>query len=165
MAVTDLASIAERRIAQLVDPHLNRGLPAFLSPDSGLHSGFMMAQVTAASLVSECKALSHPKSVDSIPTSADREDHVSMGMISARHFNTAVQHLGHVLAIEAVVAAQGIDLRKMEPARGVAAAWRAIRADVPTVVADRAFHLDFDAARRILLGGGLLRAADGAAKG
>ena len=162
MATADLASMAERRLAQMVDPHLNRGMPPFLVADSGLNSGFMMAQVTAAALVSEAKVLSHPKSVDSIPTSADREDHVSMGMISARHLWTVVAHLAHVLAIEAVVAAQGIWLRGLRPGRGVDAAVELLRRDVPPLVEDRVLGEDFDVARALIEDGRLLRAADAA---
>ncbi len=160
IAVTDLASIAERRLAQLVDPSLNRGLPPFLAIQSGLNSGFMMAQVTAAALVSECKTLSHPKSVDSIPTSADREDHVSMGMMSARHFDVAVGHLGHVLAIEAVVAREGIRQRGLEAGAGAERASNLLATVIPPVTEDRAFHKDFEAARGLVLSGALLAAAD-----
>lgn len=160
IAVTDLASIAERRLAQLVDPSLNRGLPPFLAIQSGLNSGFMMAQVTAAALVSECKALSHPKSVDSIPTSADREDHVSMGMMAARHFDIAVGHLGHVLAIEAVVAREGIRQRGLAAGAGAERASNLLATVIPPVTEDRAFHLDFEAARALVLSGELLAAAD-----
>lgn len=160
IAVTDLASIAERRLAQLVDPSLNRGLPPFLAIESGLNSGFMMAQVTAAALVSECKTLAHPKSVDSIPTSADREDHVSMGMMAARHFAIAVGHLSHVLAIEAVVAREGIRQRGMEAGAGAERASKLLATVVPPVTEDRAFHKDFEAARALLLSGALLAAAD-----
>ncbi len=162
LAVTDLASIAERRLAQLVDPHLNRRLPAFLTPKSGLNSGFMMAQVTAASLVSEAKALSMPNSVDTIPTSADREDHVSMGMTSARSFATVVDHLEHVLAIEAFAASQGIHLRGMAPGVGVARAITALRERVPPLVDDRPMYKDFTAARALVADGTLLAAADAA---
>jgi len=161
IAVADLASIAERRLAQMVDPTLNRGLPPFLAIESGLNSGFMMAQVTAAALVSEAKTLAHPKSVDSIPTSADREDHVSMGMISARHFDTAVAHLGHVLAIEAVVAREGIRQRGLKAGVGAERATRLLAKVVPPVTEDRVFARDFDAARVLVLSGELLAAADG----
>jgi len=165
MAVVDLASIAERRIAQLVDPHLNRGLPAFLATRSGLCSGFMMAQVTAASLVSEAKALSHPKSVDTIPTSADREDHVSMGMTSARAFAEVVGLAAHVIAIEALVAAQGVELRGMAPGRGVGRAVARLRRDVPALDTDRVLHPDILAATRLVEGGELLAASSAPASG
>ncbi len=162
MAATDLASIAERRLAQLVDPSLNRGLPPFLAVTSGLNSGFMMAQVTAASLVAEARSLCLPKSVDTIPTSADREDHVSMGMISARHLTTVVAHLEWVLAIEAVCAAEGIRQRGLKAGRGVAAAVAALAQVVPPVLEDRPFYRDFEAARALIESGHLLATADAA---
>ncbi|MCB9728310.1 MAG: histidine ammonia-lyase [Deltaproteobacteria bacterium] len=165
LAVVDMASIAERRVAQLVDPHLNRGLPAFLAATTGLDSGFMMAQVTAASLVSESRALAHPKSVDSVPTSADREDHVSMGMTSARHFARVVEHLEHVLAIEALVAAEGVRLRGLRPGRGVEAACTLLRERIPPFLEDRELHLDIAASRELLTSGALLAAADGQGPG
>ena len=162
IAVADLASIAERRIAQSVDPALNRGLPPFLAPHSGLNSGFMMAQVTAASLVSEAKTLAVPHSVDTIPTSADREDHVSMGMTSARAFAMVAEHAQHVLGIEALAAAQGIWLREMAPGRGVAAAVAAVRSVSPPVEADRELHKDFTAVAELVRSGKLAAAADAA---
>lgn len=162
IAVVDLASIAERRIAQLVDPHLNRDLPAFLSPRSGLCSGFMMAQVTAAALVSEAKALSHPKSVDTIPTSADREDHVSMGMTSARALAEAARLATYVLAIEALVAGQGLSLRQAAPGVGVHQALAALRAVVPPLDDDRVLSPDIAAAAVLVASGALLSAADAA---
>ncbi|MEZ4268253.1 MAG: histidine ammonia-lyase [Myxococcota bacterium] len=160
LAAVDLASIAERRVAQLVDPHLNRGLPAFLAATRGLDSGFMMAQVTAASLVSESRALAHPKSIDSVPTSADREDHVSMGMTSARHFAMVVEHLEHVLAIEALVAGEGVRLRGLRPGRGVEAACELRSRSIPPFVEDRELHIDIAASRALVVSGALLDAAD-----
>jgi len=111
IAVTDLASISERRIERLVNPDLS-GLPAFLVEKGGLHSGFMIAQVTAAALVSESRALSHPASVDSIPTSANKEDHVSMGPTAAWKFSRAADNLEKVLAIELMCAAQALEFRR-----------------------------------------------------
>ncbi len=108
IAATDLASISERRIEKLVNPALSE-LPAFLVREGGLHSGFMIAQVTAAALVSECKVLAHPASVDSIPTSAAKEDHVSMSPIAARKFAAIVENLERVLAIEALAAFQAME--------------------------------------------------------
>ncbi len=137
IGLVDLASISERRVAQLVDPHLNRGLPAFLAASSGLHSGFMMAQVTAASLVSEAKSLAYPASVDSIPTSADREDHVSMGMTAARLLELVMGCCLRVLAVETLVAAHGVDLRGLRPGDGVAAAHAKLRGVAPFVEGDR----------------------------
>src|SRR5258707_11181678 len=112
IAVAELANISERRIEQLVNPHLSSGLPPFLAPESGLNSGFMIAQVAAASLVSENKILCHPASVDSIPSSAGREDHVSMGAHAALKLAQIHDHVRHVLAIELLCAAQGVDLRR-----------------------------------------------------
>lgn len=111
ISVTDLASISERRIAALVDPATS-GLPAFLASEPGLESGFMQNQVTAAALVSECKGLAHPASADSIPTSANKEDHVSMGVWAARKAEQVVTNAERVLAIELLAAARGIDLRR-----------------------------------------------------
>lgn len=159
IAMADLQSIAERRIAQLIDPALNRGLPPFLIAKPGLNSGFMMAQVSAAALVSESKQLATPNSVDTIPTSADREDHVSMGMIAARNYAMVTAHARHVLAIEALAAAQGIWLRQLEPGKGVAGALACLRAKVPPLIEDRELHRDFAAARAILTDGSLLAAA------
>src|SRR5258708_31023208 len=112
IAVAELANISERRVEQLVNPHLSSGLPPFLAPDSGLNSGFMIAQVSAAALVSENKVLAHPASVDSIPSSAGREDHVSMGATAALKLAQIHDHVRDVLAIELLCAAQGIDLRR-----------------------------------------------------
>src|SRR5690606_24286343 len=132
IAVAGLATISERRIDQLVNPHLSSGLPPFLAPESGLNSGFMIAQVTAAALVSENKVLSHPASVDSIPSSAGREDHVSMGALAALKLAAIHDHVRTVLAIEILAAAQGLELRRpLEPARALQAAHARIREAVP----------------------------------
>lgn len=156
IGMVDLASISERRIAYLVDAARSRGLPPFLTTSSGLNSGFMMAQVTAAALVAEARALAFPRSTDSIPTSADREDHVSMGMGSARAFAEVVRLTGYVLAIEAVVAAQGIDLRGLEAGRGVAKAHAAVRAAVAPLGDDRILAPDFEVALGLVESGALL---------
>ena len=151
VALTAVASISERRSARLVTPEQS-GLPPFLVEASGLNSGFMMAQVTAAALVSECKTLAHPASVDSIPTSAGREDHVSMGMWGARKLARIVEHLSGVLGIELLLAAQALDLRR--PLRSSAVLERlheAFRAVVPHLAADRALSPDIEAARRFVL--------------
>ena len=112
IALSELANISERRLERLVNPHLNQGLPAFLSTCSGLNSGFMIVQYTAASLVSENKVLSHPASVDSIPSSANQEDHVSMGSISARKAKMILDNTRKVIAMEMFTACQAIDLRE-----------------------------------------------------
>ena len=123
-----LTSIAERRLYRLLDEHQSNGLPPFLVHGSGLNSGFMLVQYTAASLVSECKALAHPASVDSIPSSAGQEDHVSMGMTSARHAREIVANAETVLALEALGAAQALDLRApLEPGPATRAVHETIR--------------------------------------
>ena len=159
MGVAELANIAERRLEQLVNPAMSSGLPPFLGTRSGLDSGFMMAQVTAAALVSENKMLCHPASVDSIPSSAGKEDHVSMGSISARKAQQVVDHVRSVLAIELLVAAQGLDLRgPLQPGVGVRAAHTLVRQSIPTLDGDRTLHLDIEKATE-LLRAGRLRAA------
>lgn len=158
-ALTSLASMSERRIEQLVNPALNTGLPAFLARHSGLNSGFMIAQVTAASLVSESKGLSMPASVDSIPSSANKEDHVSMGTIAARRFDDVVGHAEIVVAIELMCAAQAVDMRApLQPAAGTKAAWQALRAVVPALEKDRILYPDIAAATQLLRSGQLEQA-------
>src|SRR4051794_19840178 len=111
LALSELGAISERRTALLVDPRLNGGLPAFLTPDPGRNSGLMIVQYTAAALASENKVLAHPSSADSIPTSANQEDHVSMGAAAARHARTVLGHVQQIVAIELLCAAQALDLR------------------------------------------------------
>jgi histidine ammonia-lyase len=159
MAVAELANISERRVEQLVNPALSSGLPPFLAPHTGLDSGFMIAQVTAAALVSENKVLCHPASVDSIPSSAGKEDHVSMGSISARKAAKVVEHVRQGIAIEIMVAAQGLDYRQpLTPGRGVLAAHRAVRQRVPTLSGDRVLHRDIAAVAEMISAGVLLEA-------
>jgi histidine ammonia-lyase len=159
-----VASISERRTARLVDPALSSGLPAFLVEEGGLNSGFMLPQIVAASLVSECKTLAAPASVDSIPTSANKEDHVSMGLHAARQAAAVVECVAQVLAIEALSAAQGLEFRRpLRPAPGVAAALARLRAEVPRLEADRVMAGDLAAARGLVLGGALAEAAGAAA--
>jgi histidine ammonia-lyase len=163
MACAELANIAERRIEQLVNPAMSSGLPPFLGTRSGLDSGFMMAQVTAAALVSENKGLCHPASTDSIPSSAGKEDHVSMGSISARKLERIVGHVRIVLAIEAMVAAQGLDLRKpLQGGVGVRAALETIRRTVPTLEGDRTLHVDISACEELLKNGALRASVEAA---
>ncbi len=160
MAVAELANVSERRVEQLVNPAMSSGLPPFLAPRTGLDSGFMMAQVTAAALVSENKVLCHPSSVDSIPSSAGKEDHVSMGSISARKLADVVTNVRRVLAIEVLVAAQGLDLRApLRPARGVAAAHAVLRDRVPTLVEDRPLYRDIETVEELVRAGTLVEAA------
>jgi histidine ammonia-lyase len=157
IGVAELANISERRIEQLVNPYLSSGLPPFLAPESGLNSGFMLAQVTAAALVSENKILAHPATVDSIPSSAGREDHVSMGATAALKFRTIHDHVRTVLAIELLCAAQGLDLRL--PLRTGAPLQRAhqhIRTVVSPMVRDRPIHKDIAAVRQLIEDGTLL---------
>jgi histidine ammonia-lyase len=143
IALTSLAVISERRIDRLVHPDLNQGLPPFLSPDPGVHSGLMMAQVTAAALVSECKGLAAPASVDSIPTSGSKEDVVPMAMGAALKLRRVVHNVRHVLAVELLCAAQALDLRApLRPGRGAAEGHARVRALVPTLGADRAPSAD-----------------------
>jgi len=160
IAMTSLASISERRTDRLVNPYFS-GLPAFLTEESGLNSGFMLAQVTAAALVSESKVLSHPASVDSIPTSANKEDHVSMGPIAARKAAAVVANTRRVLAIELLAAAQAIDfLRPLRPARAVAAAHHALRRRVPHLSRDRVLASDIETVAGLVGSGEILRAAE-----
>src|SRR5205814_5297121 len=121
IVLTHLATMAERRIDRLVHPDLNQGLPPFLSPNPGVNSGFMMAQVSAASLASECKLLSHPASVDTIPTDGNKEDVVPMAMGAAWKLRRVVANVRAVLAIELMCAAQGLDYRApLRAGRGAA---------------------------------------------
>jgi histidine ammonia-lyase len=153
IAASHLAAISERRVEQLVNPSLS-GLPPFLAPRKGLDSGFMIAQVTSAALVSENKVLCHPASVDSIPSSAGREDHVSMGMAAALKARQVVESVRTCLAIELLVAAQAIDLRApLRPAAKVGEAHRRIRAAVPKLEGDRELHKDIEAVCGLVDGG------------
>jgi histidine ammonia-lyase len=143
IALTNLATMSERRIDRLVHPDLNQGLPPFLTSDAGVNSGFMMAQVSAAALASECKVLSHPASVDTIPTDGSKEDVVPMAMGAAWKLRRIVQNVRNVVAIELMCAAQGIDFRRpLRPGRGVARAHQAVRALVPALERDRVFAGD-----------------------
>src|SRR5580658_3372137 len=139
MALAELASISERRVDRMLDPAFSRGLPPFLAPAAGTNSGFMLAQYTAASLVSENKVLAHPASVDTIPTSGKQEDHVSMGWTAVRKLREVVANVRTCLAVEILCAAQGIDLRAdiAAPAPASTAAHAAVRARVPRMDVDR----------------------------
>lgn len=144
IALSDLGSISERRIERLINPDLS-GLPSFLVSKSGLSSGFMIAQVTAAALVSENKILAHPASVDSIPTSANKEDHVSMGMTAALKLNQILDNLENILAIELICACQGIDfLKPLEPGIGSKKAYNLVRSTVPYLEEDRQLSVDIE---------------------
>jgi len=144
IALTALAGISERRIERLVNPALNEGLPPFLAPGAGLNSGFMMPQVTAAALASENKVLAHPASVDSITTSGNKEDYVSMGMTASLKLKRIVENTRNVMAIEAMAAAQALDfLAPLKTSRRGQAAHAAIRAVCPTMERDRVMYQDF----------------------
>ena len=152
IAAADLASISERRIAQLVDPDRS-GLPAFLVPEGGLNSGLMIAQVTAAALVSESKILAHPASVDSIPTSAEKEDHVSMSPIAARKLSAAVDNLERVLAIELLTAFQAMEfLWPLRSSRPLERVRQAFRRAVPAWTSDRVLAPDIERATAFVRG-------------
>jgi len=156
MAVAELANISERRVEQLVNPALSSGLTPFLAAGSGLHSGFMIAQVASASLVSENKVLCHPASVDSIPSSAGKEDHVSMGSVSARKLTMVVRNTRNALAIEIMTAAAGVDQRApLAPSKGVRAALAKVRERVAPMTGDRPLYRDIEAVAALLADGSL----------
>ncbi len=162
IAVATLGTISERRIERLVNPHLS-GLPAFLVADGGLQSGLMLAQYTAAALVSENKVLTHPASVDTIPTSANQEDHVSMGTIAARKARQVVEHAEQVVAIEALCAAQALEFRGTDQAApAVCAAYQALRRAIPPLLRDRILADDLRQAHRLVREGALEGAAEAA---
>jgi histidine ammonia-lyase len=163
LAVVPMASVSERRLYRLLDPSLNNGLPAFLIGESGVNSGLMLAQYTAASLVSESKSLAHPASVDSIPSSAGQEDHVSMGMTSARHLRSVVANAEIVVALELLGAAQALDLREgLRPGEGSGAARDAIRERVPFLEADRELRGDIGDVVELVRGAALLERVEDA---
>jgi histidine ammonia-lyase len=158
MALCEIGSIAERRIAMLVDPALS-GLPAFLTPKPGLNSGFMIPQVTAAALVSENKQRAYPASVDSIPTSANQEDHVSMAAHGARRLLPMAENVAHVIGIELLAAAQGCDFHgPLESSASLEAARALLRAEVPHLDDDRHFAPDIAAATALVREGALVEA-------
>jgi histidine ammonia-lyase len=160
LALAELGAISERRTALLLDPRLNGGLPPFLATASGIDSGMMIYQYTAAALASENKVLAHPASADSIPTSANQEDHVSMGSIAARHARAVTEHVERILAIELLVAAQALDLRLamsggQAPGAGVAEALARVRARVHHLGRDREPGPDLAAATELVRRGEL----------
>jgi histidine ammonia-lyase len=158
LAVCEIGSLAERRIAMLIDPALS-GLPAFLTPRPGLNSGFMLPQVTAAALVSENKQMAYPASVDSIPTSANQEDHVSMAAHGARRLLPMAANLGHVLGVELLAAARGCDFHAPLASSGpLEAVRRLLRAEVPTLDEDRHFSPDMEAATALIRSGAVMKA-------
>ena len=166
IALAELANISERRIERMVNGTLS-GLPKFLTTRGGLHSGLMIAQYTAASIVSENKVLCHPGSVDSIPTSANQEDHNSMGSVSAQKLWRVLKNCQRVLAIELLCAAQGLDFartmssrRRLRAGRGVEAAHRTVRKSIPHLDKDRILHKDILSAVDLVRGEHLLRTVE-----
>lgn len=151
-----LGSISERRIERLNNPNLSFGLPAFLSPDAGINSGFMIPQYTAAALVSENKTLATPASVDSIPVSANKEDHVSMGMGAARKTNRIIRNLERILAIELMCAAQALDIRCSNPGTGSRIVHGIVRKYIPKLEEDRTFYADIEKLTNLIRSGEII---------
>lgn len=161
IALSEIANISERRLEKLVNPALSHGLPAFLVNQGGLNSGFMIVQYSAASLVSENKVLAHPASVDSIPSSANQEDHVSMGTIAARKAREIMENARKVLAMEILGAVQAIDLRgKDKLGIGTEAAYRVVREHTPFVDKDRVIYKDINIAEEIIVKNLLVEAVE-----
>lgn len=159
LAICEIGAIAQRRIALLVDPALSFGLPAFLAKNPGLNSGLMIAEVTSAALMSENKQKAHPASIDSTPTSANQEDHVSMACHGARRLLAMTENLAGIVGIEAITAAQGVDLRApLRTSENLQRAHEAIRAVVPALEADRYLAPDLEAAAELVGSGALERA-------
>lgn len=158
ICMSEIASISERRIEQMVNPYLNEHLPPFLVKSDGLNSGFMIAQVTAASLVSENKIYSHPSSVDSIPTSANKEDHVSMGTIGSNKAAKVIKNVEYVLAIEYLSATQGVELRKpLKGGIGVQTGLSVIRKYIPFIEQDCIMKPLIDLSKQIIISGELVK--------
>ncbi|MGQ9510063.1 MAG: histidine ammonia-lyase [Thermodesulfobacteriota bacterium] len=156
IVIAELGGISERRIEKLINPALSE-LPPFLTTEGGLHSGLMMVQVSAAALASENKVLAHPASVDSIPTSADKEDHVSMGTIAARKGRDIVNNVEHILAMELLCATQGLEfLLPLQPGIGIKEAYRVVREKVPSIKGDRRFSEDIKKIQLLIESGELL---------
>jgi histidine ammonia-lyase len=160
IAISEIASISERRVNRLVNPNLS-DLPAFLTTESGLESGMMVAQYTAAALVSENKVLAHPASVDSIPTSADQEDHVSMGTIAARKAESILENAQNVVAIEYMCACQGIDyLTPLKTSEPIEEAHKTIRNVVPKLEDDRPLSTDIAKIRELMRSGDIIASVE-----
>lgn len=161
LAIAEMGALAERRIALLIDAHLS-GLPAFLVDDAGLNSGFMIAHVTAAALASENKSLAHPASVDSLPTSANQEDHVSMATFAGRRLSEMAQNTATIVGIEWLAAAQGVDFhRPLRSSDALELAHALLRAQVARYGVDRLFAPDIEAAKQLVLSGALCGVFDG----
>jgi histidine ammonia-lyase len=159
IALCGLAGISERRTYWILGPGRERGLPPFLSTEAGLGSGYMLAQYTQASLVTECKLLAQSAAIDSIPTSGTQEDHVSMGWLSGLKLRRAIEHVTTVIAIEAMVAAQALDLRDGDPAPGTGAALQMIRSRIPFLDRDRDLSVDIAAGEELVREGTVAGAA------
>jgi histidine ammonia-lyase len=152
-----VGAISERRIAMLIDAGVSR-LPPFLTADAGLNSGFMIAHVTAASLASENKSLAHPASVDSLPTSANQEDHVSMATFAARRLQAMIANTAHILGIELLAAAQGIEfLRPLQSSDALEQVHALLRQTVPAMAQDRYLAPDIERATTLVRDGSLAR--------
>jgi histidine ammonia-lyase len=161
LAAAEVGAIAERRTDRLLDATRSQGLPPFLAPDAGVNSGLMLAHYAQAAIVAENRRLAAPASVDSLPTSAMQEDHVSMGWGAARKLRTSVANLSRVLAVELVCAARALDLRSpLNPAPGTAAALRAVRARVPGPGPDRVVATELAEAEALVSSGQLLAAVE-----
>jgi histidine ammonia-lyase len=164
IAAAEVGAIAERRTDRLLDANRSHGLPPFLTEDAGVNSGLMIAHYTQAAMVAENRRLAAPASVDSLPTSAMQEDHVSMGWGAARKLRVAIGNFSRVLAVEAACAARALDLRApLDPGAGTGAALAAIRdAGVPGPGADRHLSPELGAVERLVAGGELIRAVEAA---
>ena len=164
IAIAETGAISQRRIALLVDPALSYGLPAFLTPAPGLNSGLMIAEVTSAALMSENKALANPRSVDSTPTSANQEDHVSMACHGARRLVEMNNNLAGIIAVEAMAGAQGIDLRKpLKTSEKLSSVIEEIRSVCPPLTDDRILSGDIEALKTVALSTTRLTDIDGIA--
>ena len=168
MGLAELGSVSERRIERLVNPQLSE-LPAFLVTEGGINSGYMVGQYTAAALVSENKVLAHPACVDSIPTSANKEDHVSMGTIAIRQTRDILCNVEHIIAIELLCACQAYDLlnlqKPMKAGRGTHAAYETIRKLVPYLEKDRELYIDIEAVMGLIRSGEIVRNVEEAVGG
>jgi histidine ammonia-lyase len=159
LALAEIGAIAQRRVALMVDPTLSFDLPAFLTPKPGLNSGLMIAEVTTAALMSENKHLAHPTVIDSTPTSANQEDHVSMAAHGARRLQPMVRNLNVILGVEAMCAAQGIEFRApLRTSRPLQSAIAAFRAEVPALTDDRYLALDLARAAALVDAGMMSKA-------
>lgn len=162
IAISEMANVSERRIERLVNPALNNGLPAFLVKNGGVNSGFMIVQYSAASLVSENKVLAHPASVDSIPSSANQEDHVSMGTIAARKAGEILKNARNVIAMELLAACQGVDLRESQDklGKGTKKVYEEIRKVVSYYDKDRVMHIDINAMEELIKSNKIVEAVE-----